>query len=162
MVKLMGFTLGASLSVGFVYTSHVGGSATALGAHVRVVVPVTGELSVSPSNEVIEVPAMMAGGENAEAVVTVRNKTGVVRDLVPRAEVTSPDMLELLQLRLQADGETIFDGSLNELTRGADALTVESGESLELHILTWIDPSSGRASVGRNADVTLHFAMDGS
>ena len=101
------------------------------------------------------VPSERDGGVGG--VVSVRNATRETLEVTLRAGVETRALDQLLRLRLQAGGRTLFSGSLGSLRRGASLGPLPSHATLTVRVETWLAPDAGPAYRARKERISLSF-----
>jgi len=99
------------------------------------------------------VPGRMAAGS-----ISVRNVTGRTQDVRIRAIPSERDLDAILDVRITAQGEPVYQGSLEGLrTWTQDAVTLRSAESSRLSLEIRLPRSTARGFEGRIDTVRLEW-----
>lgn len=105
-------------------------------------------ISTAPSQDLASVEASgvetrtlraTASEDGLERRVTVRNATGETLAVGFRAETTTKDLDGALRVRVQADEQTVFEGTLAELRAGtSESFQLPSHATSSIAISAWI------------------------
>ena len=159
VLRVLGVALGLAAAASLVLVSRIPPGTGTLGADVIVAAAPTGELGVSPTGPFLSATNLSPGGEDVPAgTLHVTNQTGIDLEVQVRGLPSTRDMDDVLRVRMSADDEPLFDGTLGELrTWSAAAFTLASGETGDVEVRTWIDPAEDEGWSGRIANVAVEF-----
>ena len=137
--RVAGALLGVGLAALLLIAARPGASPVDPTGSVRLIVPQTGELEVSPAQEpALEQDSLRPGGPAAEGSFTVRNQTGETLSVSFRAKGGSTALDGALRVRLDAPGANLSDGTLQALRAGSAAISLPSGATAQLRLEAWI------------------------
>lgn len=159
LLRVLGLVLGLAAAVSLVLVSRIPPGTGTLGADVIIAAAPTGELGVSPTGPFLSATNLSPGGTDIPAgILKVTNQTGIDLHVQVRGLPSSRDLDDVLRLRVATDDEPIFEGTLGELrTWSSAAFTLASGETGDVEVRTWIDPTEDEGWSGRMANVALEF-----
>ena len=158
-LRVLGVVLGLVAAASLVLSSRIPPGTGSLGADVIVASTPTKELGVSPAGPFLSATNLSPGAEDAPTgALKVTNQTGVDLDVHLRGLPSTRDLDDALRVRVAADGDPVFDGTLGQLRSWSPTgFLLASGETGEVEVRTWLDPAAGQSWSGRIANVTLEF-----
>jgi hypothetical protein len=133
----VGIGLAALAAVGW----RVDGGVQTPPAQVTILTTPSQDLAVVEGSQAVETREIRAttAEEGIDRRLTVRNATGGTLAVGFRAETASKDLDEALRIRIQADGQTIFEGTVSELRAGsAESFQLLSHATASISVLAWI------------------------
>jgi hypothetical protein len=134
---LAGIALAAVAAVGL----KVDGGVEVPPAEVTILTAPSQDLAVVEGSNVIETRELRpaTSDEGFERRMTVRNATGGTLAVGFRAETATKDLDGALRVRIQADDQTIFEGTLTELRAGSsESFHLASHATSSISVLAWI------------------------
>jgi hypothetical protein len=157
ITRAMGFALGLGVAATIVLVSTPSTSAAGLTATVRFMVPMTGELAVTPvaPHTVLLAEALRPASRPAGGRFRVQNQTGRTIRLGFRAHRSSTSLDALVHVRLSAAGRPLAETTLQGLARTTEALWLPSGAARWIDLRAWMPANAGDGYEGRQVDVSL-------
>jgi hypothetical protein len=149
--RLIGVTIGLAAAAVFVVSGRVQEGQAAPGAELALATGRSAELIVSPPGRVLTARSLRAG-RPARAAVTLHNPTDVTLAVRPRLAGSVSELDELVRLRLVADRQAVFDGTLGALRRGRiRGFRVGSHQKARLAITASVPASADSDAAGQRA-----------
>jgi hypothetical protein len=159
--RLAGLLLGIALAAAGVTSWRVPGGSGSVDADVRLLSAPTGELQVSPMGLFLSAPSLAPGDEAVRGELLVRNQTGSALDVRLRALPSSPDLDELLVVRMDIGKDRIFEGTLGGLRTWTErSFQLASDERRVLRAEAWFPRRVTSGYEGRIADVTIEMGVE--
>ena len=158
-IRLAGLLTGAVLAAAFVWAGRVPAQGGELPVRVEVTTARAGDLAATPGHRLV--PAQrIHPGRVLNGALLLTNATEVRLAARPRVRDGKGELDRTLQLRLVAEGEVVFSGSLEKLRRrGGRAFTVPAGATRSVWVSAWLRPA-GDDFQGRSAQVRLDWSTD--
>jgi hypothetical protein len=139
--RTIGLAIGIAIAAAFLLASRPDAQAPDAPAGIRLTVPLSGELEVTPSRPVLSSGELTAGGPAAAGSFRVRNQTGEALTVGFRAESGSTALDGLLRVRLSSSGAQLADTTLQGLRSGTPAgLRLLPGDEADVQVQAWIPP----------------------
>jgi hypothetical protein len=153
----LGCAFGLGLTVMVVVMARPSTDVAGLPATVRVTVPPSGEVAVTPprSKSVLVADRLRPGGARAAGRFSVQNQTGKTIGLAFRAHASSTELDRSVRLRLSTRGRLLADTTLRAGRRAGRVLSVRSGAARRLVVQAWMPRDAAGAYEGREVDVSL-------
>jgi hypothetical protein len=134
---LVGIALAVFAAVGW----KVDGGVEIPAAEVTILTAPSQDLAVVEGSNVVETRELRptASEEGLQRRLTVRNATGTTLAVGFRAETATKDLDDALRVRVQADDQTVFEGTLKELQAGSsESFQLASHATSSISVLAWI------------------------
>jgi len=157
-IRLLGLVLGAAVTAVVVLAAEIPPGNGVLGADIIVASGPTGELAVTPTGPFLSATDLTPSSAPVSGSIDVFNQTGGTLNVAVRGLPSTKDMDEIMQIRVQADGATLYDGPLGGFRAWtAKKIPLASGATSHLSIQTWLAPQTGEYWSGRIAQVGIEF-----
>jgi hypothetical protein len=160
LLRISGLILGLTVAASLVAASKIPPGTGVLGADVLVASGPTGELAVSPSGPFLSATNLTPAPaqDPPSGTLRVTDQTGSALEVRLRGVPDSPDMDQLLHVRVDAGSLTLYDGMLAGLRDWTSAsFTLTPGERQDVTVSTWLDPQDGASWAGRVGTIFLEF-----
>jgi hypothetical protein len=156
-ISRAGFVAGLVVVAGALLAWRVPGGDGTLGADVIFAANPSGELVISPTGPFITAAGLEPSDER-EATLRVKNQTGSMLALRPRAVADTRDLDRILRVEVTGGPDVLFSGPLGRLAHGTSRpLRLEPGETRPLSVRIWLPTSTQTGYQGRIASVHMDF-----
>ncbi|HEX5592109.1 MAG TPA: hypothetical protein VFX35_02035 [Solirubrobacterales bacterium] len=154
--------IGAAIGLGLVAALIVmarpaGGHGGVLPASLRFTATLDGAVAAAPA---APQPLLASGplrpGDHARGAFALRNETGETLAVRLRAKPSSTALDGIAQVRVESQGDALFEGTLQALRQGtADAVRLPPGGAVRVRVTAWIPAEVETGYEGRDVAVAL-------
>lgn len=158
---LAGLALGGVLAALAAGAWGIAAGSGSAGANVSALANLSGELDVTPHAENFLRGRALMPGDAASGDVKVRNQTP--KPLVVRARLRAdrPDLDRVLRASLEADGQSLYEGTLAGLRRYTRSeLRLKAGEATTMRLRLSLPAATKTGYEARTAETTLELASE--
>lgn len=156
---LAGLALGGVLAAIAAGAWGIAAGSGSAGANVSALANLSGELDVTPHAENFLRGRALMPGDAASGDVKVRNQTPKPLMVRARLRADRPDLDRVLRASLQADGQSLYEGTLAGLRRyTATDLRLKAGEATTMRVRLSLPASTKTGFEARTAETTLQLA----
>jgi hypothetical protein len=154
-LRIAGLAAGLVLAASLLLAWRVPASDGRLGADVRLVALVPGELTAAPNDFFLSARDLKPGAPPKSGVLRVRNITTGPVDVRVKALPSDRQLARVAQLELRSGPRVLARGSIAELRRPSGPMHIPLGTVRSLRARVWIPRSARHGYEARLADVTL-------
>jgi hypothetical protein len=154
-LRIAGLAAGFILAASLILFLRVPASDGRLGADVRVVALVPGELTASPTSFFLSARELKPGSPAQTGTLRIRNITTGAVDVRVKALPSDRVLASVAHLELRSRGRLLASGSIAGLRRASRPLRIPLGKMGRLRARVWIPRSVDHGYEARLADVTL-------
>lgn len=154
-LRIAGLVAGIILAASLLLAWRVPASNGKLGADVRLVALVPGEVTAAPTDFFLSTRAMKPGDAPKSGVLRVHNITTGAVDVRVKALPSDRTLARAAHLELSSAGRILASGSIADLRRSSRPLRIPLGKAATLRARVWIPRSAKHGYEARFADVTL-------
>src|SRR2546421_371139 len=157
-IRSLGLVLGITVAAITLVSSRIPPGTGLLGADIVLASAPTGELAVTPTGPFLSATNLTPSSPASSGSISVFNQTGSTLDVAVRGLPSSTDMDQVMLVQVAADGTQIYDGTLGGFRDWTTkTISLASGQTANLTVRTWLDPTSGEAWSGRVTQVGIEF-----
>ncbi len=155
-LRIAGLAAGLVLAASLLYVLRVPASDGQLGADVRLVTLVPGELTVAPKDFFLSARGLKPGSAPQTGVLKVRNITTGPVDVRVKALPSDRRLARVAHMELSSGGRVLASTSIDALRRHRSGpMRIPLGKVRTLHARVWIPRSVKSGYQARFADVTM-------
>jgi hypothetical protein len=154
-LRIAGLAAGLVLAASFLLAWRVPASDGRLGADLRLVALVPGELTAAPNDFFLSARGMKPGEVPKSGVLRVRNITTGPVDVRVKALPSDRQLARVAQIELRSGARVLARGSVADLRRPSRPMRIPLGAVRSLRAKVWIPRSARHGYEARFADVTL-------
>jgi len=154
-LRIAGLVAGIILAASFLLAWRVPASSGRLGADMRLVALVPGELTATPKDFFLSARAMKPGDPPKTGVLLVRNITTGAADVRVKALPSDPTLARAARMELRSGGRVLARGSVAALRTPSRPMHIPLGKAVKLEARVWIPRSAKHGYEARFADVTM-------
>lgn len=154
-LRIAGLAAGIILAASLLLAWRVPASNGRLGADMKLVALVPGELTATPKDFFLSARGMKPGDAPKTGVLRVRNITTGSVDVRVKALPSHRRLAEVAQMELRSGGRVLAKGSVAHLRRASRPFRIPLGKVARLEARVWIPRSARHGYEARFADVTM-------
>jgi hypothetical protein len=157
-IRSLGLVLGVTVAAIALVSSRIPAGTGLLGADIILASAPTGELAVTPTGPFLSATNLTPSSPASSGSLAVFNQTGSTLNVAVRGLPSTKDMDQVMLIRVDADGTSIYDGTLGGFrVWTTKTISLGSGQTANLTVRTWLDPQSGESWSGRITQVGIEF-----
>ena len=159
LLRIAGLAAGLVLAASLLLSWRVAPSDGRLGADVRLVSLVPGELTTAPKGFFLSARSMQPGAAPKIGRLRVRNIAPGTAAVSVKALPSDRTLARVVQMQLSSGGRVMARGSIERLRRPSAPMRIPLGKVRTLEAKVWIPRSVKRGYEARLADVTLDLRV---